>query len=158
MGKKTQTYEEVKEQLDSLKQSQKEVRDELKAFLKENKIKRGTPVEEVKTKATAKAYKKLLGTIESNASTIEELKEQAKTLKPAKVRQSKYDYPEGVETAADKKKYRAEQRRKAKAAEKAAAGEGEEETKKASKKSGKKAGKKSGKKAKAEASTEEAED
>ena len=111
---KPKTYEDAQEALVAAKSEHKELKAELKAFRKENKLKGDKVPEDAKL---AKAYEKLTAKEEKSTAEVNELKDLVKELKPVKERQTKYVYPEGMDEA-EKKKYRAKMRREAKAGEK----------------------------------------
>lgn len=155
MGK-PKSYEEAQEARQAAQEAAKELRTELAAFCKENKIKRGTAPDELgdDVKASvAKKYKTLFNKNEKAREAVADAKATEKELKPRKERASKYDYPDDVTTPEQKKKYRAKMRREAKAAEK---GDDKKSSKKSSsKKSSSKGGKKTSKKtSKKEAATD----
>jgi hypothetical protein len=109
---------EAKEALAQAKEERKAAKEELRAFEKENDLEKGGD------HSANKKWAKLNGSLEKKEALIAEIEESMKDLKSEKVaRVSKYEYPEDVVSAADKKKFRAAARA---AAKKAAKGETEE--------------------------------
>lgn len=104
----------------------KEAKATLSEFKKENKIKGEDAPEDEKL---AKKFNKLVKAVETAQEDFDEAKALAKELKPAKERETKYEYPEGMDDPKEKKKFRAAQRSASKKEEKA--------DKKADKKKGK---------------------
>jgi hypothetical protein len=122
MGK-PKSFEEAQEQFKAAKENLMAAKTELREFMVENKIKKGATPEDPKI---LKKFEILTKKVETTRESAEALKEALKELKPKKVRETKYVYPEGM-TDKDKKKFRAAQRRAKNAAEKPAkepAGEG----------------------------------
>lgn len=127
MAKKT--YAEVKESLPGLKDEAKQAKKDLKSFLKSNSL------EEGKEYPDNKKWVKIKGLVDKTAKAVtdaEAFMAENKEKKEGKPRSTKYEYPAEITTAAEKKKYRAQQRSAAKAAEKG------EKTEKAGKKDKKK--------------------
>lgn len=110
------TYEEAIEIANQKKEELRTAKAELKAFRKENKLKAD---EEPEDQKLAKQFNKLAKAVEAAEEAHTTAAEEAKKLKPATTRVSKYEYPEGM-TAQEKKRFRAKARA---AARKAAKGE-----------------------------------
>lgn len=106
------TFESAQEKLVSSKEELTAKRDELANWMKEKGLKKtDVPTEE----KALKKYTRLKSEIDALTATREELKEFVKNNKPAKVRDTKYNYPENA-TGDDKKKFRQLMRQKAKSA------------------------------------------
>lgn len=149
---KFKNYDEATKAVDESKKVRTAAKEALEAFCKTNKIKKGTPSSEVDKKLRGE-YKTLTAAYQEARKAVDEASEAAKALKPAKVRETKYDYPADCVTAEQKKKFRTAARAAAKRAEKPAKADKpakSEKSAKENKKSGKKAGKKSGSKNKPE--------
>lgn len=114
MSKTKKTYEEVIELQEVAKTKLGEAKEALKIFRAENKIKRNKPIEDEKLQ---KAFDKVEAKVTSAKEAFDALKAEAKALKPKTTRGVKYTYPEGMDDANDRKKYRAKMRREAKRAE-----------------------------------------
>lgn len=112
---KPKTYEEALELMDAKKEKLSELKQGLREWKKENKIKRNKPVEDEKL-ATQLTKKEEVVTKAQEA--YDTARDSAKELKPQKDRVSKYEYPADCITDKDKKRYRAKMRRDAKAGEK----------------------------------------
>jgi hypothetical protein len=113
MGK-PKTFEEAQEQFEALREALKEAKNELREFMVENKIKKDKTPEDPKL---AKKFEGLTKKVDAAKTAAEQAKESVKELKPKKVRETKYEYPDGL-TDKEKKKFRAKMRREAKAGEK----------------------------------------
>lgn len=126
MAKKTK--EELKEQLKSLKEERKAAKEELRGFEKENKLAKGED-----HSGDAKHGKKwaklnqVVSNKEEKIAKVEASLEETKGEKGSGGFRQKYEYPDDITSAEDKKKYRAKMRAAAKRAEK---GESEEKPKK----------------------------
>lgn len=116
--KEVKDYDSAIELQKAGKTELKAAREELRAFKKENKIKKDAKVED---KKIASKLEKLEATVVALKEKQETIDEKVKELKPRKDRVVKYEYPEGL-TDAEKKSYRAKKRREA---NKAAKGEDE---------------------------------
>ena len=108
------TYDSAVKQLKGVKADLKEARNELNAFLKENKLKKTQ--DHSKDKKHGKAYKALKATIKTLEEQRDDFQTFAKENKPKKERSYKYGYPEDIKTGDDRKKFRTKMRAKAKAA------------------------------------------
>jgi len=132
MGKLTfKTYEEAQESLSATKEELKVAKEEKKEYAKEHGL--SSKEDHSEDPKHGKTWKKLKAMVEKKEGIIEETKAWMADNKPVKERAAravKYDYPSEM-TAAEKKKYRAEQRREKAKAEK---GESGEKTEKKSKK------------------------
>jgi hypothetical protein len=113
---KKMTYDEAKEQLVNLRGDLKDARTALRDFLKENKLKRGVDHSNHETKKIAQKFKSLNKKITDFEAKKTELQTFIKENKPKAVRESKYNYPPEIESALDKKKFRARMRAQAKRA------------------------------------------
>lgn len=111
---KAKTFEEAQEQFNAAKEALKDAKTVLREFTIENKIKKDKAPEDPKL---ASKFEKLNKAVEKAREDAEAAKEAVKELKPKKVRETKYEYPEGM-TDKEKKKYRAKVRRDKLAAEK----------------------------------------
>lgn len=111
---KIKSFEEAKDALVEQKNSLKENKAELKEFKKEHKLKGDKQPEGAKLE---KQFGKLNHRVDKGITKVAELKELVKELKPAKDRQTKYEYPDGLDDKG-KKKFRAAARRALKSAEK----------------------------------------
>lgn len=115
MGKLT--YQSAKEELPSAKEERDVAKQELQDFLKANKLKKGEDHSKNPDKKIAKGFKAVKELYEGKQKRVETLISFIKENKPApSERESKYNYPKGVETSADKKKFRSIMRGKAKKA------------------------------------------
>lgn len=126
---KPKTYDEALEQLNTAKEKLSEVKDGLREFKKENKIRRNKPVEDEKIAAQLEKKEEI---VDKAREKVDLAKEAAKELKPRKERVTKYIYPDDCITDKDKKKFRAKARRDAK--KKDEGDEGKEEKKSPKKK------------------------
>jgi len=108
---KAKTYEEALEIMEAAKAKYAELKEELREFKKEHKVRRDKPVEDAKIAAQ---LEKKEAALEKALAASEEAKEVAKGLKPSKDRVSKYEYPEDCVSDKDKKRYRTKMRRDAK--------------------------------------------
>ena len=116
MSKNEITYEQAQEAASVKKEALKAVKAEAKEFRKENKLRPDdTPTDE----KLAKKLAKLTSAVEKAQKEYDDAVEAMKALKPKTVRQSKYEYPDGM-TAQEKKRFRAKSRAEARKAEKAA--------------------------------------
>lgn len=113
--KDQKAYDEVLAKAKAKKEELAEAKKDLRAWKKENKIKRNKPVEDEKLK---KALEKKETQLEKLTSEHEKALKAAKDLKPASSRRTKYEYPADCVTDQDKKKYRAKMRREKAKAEK----------------------------------------
>lgn len=132
---KFKDIEEADEALKSAKEEREVATNELKAFKTEHKLKGD---EEPTEEKIAKRLKKLKETQAKKREAVDAIitwKKENKPKKEPKIRETKYDYPEGA-TAMDKKKFRASARAAAKRAEKEAAGGGKKDKKKDKEKEG----------------------
>lgn len=124
------TLEQATEAVQLKKDAVKTAKAELRAFRKENKLKPDDVPGEVKI---IKSLDKLTKKLDEAQAELEAAQEVEKSMRPAKGRAAKYEFPADCVTAADKKKYRAKKRREAKAelkaAEKAANPDASEEKK-----------------------------
>lgn len=107
------TYDSAKSQLEPKKAELKAKREELQAWLKEKGLKKTE--DHSKDEKYGKKFTRLTGEIKALEEETNKLREFMKNNKPAKVRTTKYNYPEGA-TADDKKKFRQKARVSAKAA------------------------------------------
>lgn len=114
---KAKTYEQAQEELASAKATRKECNEAMAEFLKENKLKKGEDYSGHSDEKIAKKWKKLAAAQTEARAAVTAAEEAEKALKPKAERASKYEYPEDVVTADDRKKYRAKMRNAAKAAE-----------------------------------------
>lgn len=115
MGKsKFASYEEAQEALAPAKEELGVAKEELKAFRKEAGIKKDETPTDPKVK---KRFDKFVENVEKKQKEVEEIKTYLADNKPAKVRESKYEYPEDCTSDSDRKKYRAKMRRQAAAGE-----------------------------------------
>lgn len=113
------TFEEATAALEEIKGALTEERKEFKSFLKKNKLKVGKDYSTHKELGEEfSAHNDKLAELQA---TREELMAFTKENKPRKERQTQYDYPEGVTSTEEKKKYRAKVRAEKKRAEKAKA-------------------------------------
>ena len=113
---KDKTHDEAKEALAEAKEAKKAAKTELKSFDKKNKVKKGDDSD--LKKDFRKERKNLAEVVETTEGDFSSAKELVKKLKPKKVRESKYDYPEDVKgDPKAEKRYRASMRAKAKAAD-----------------------------------------
>jgi len=131
---KDQTHEQALEQVTATKEALKEARVTLREFKAENKIKRDKVPEDEKI---AKKLITLNEAVDTARELVDEAKAAEKELRPRKIRETKYDYPEGMDDK-EKKRFRAKIRREKKAAEKAEAGDGDGDAKPKAKKTIKK--------------------
>ena len=131
MSESKLTLEEAVAALDTKKADAKTARLELKAFMKEHKIKEGETPEDEKL---AKKLNKLADAYTKAQAGVEKATEAVKGLKPKAARATTYEYPEGM-SAAEKKKFRSQARAAAKKAAKAAEKGDEPAKEKKSKKS-----------------------
>ena len=113
---KPKTFEEAQEQFTAAKEALKEAKTELREFMVENKIKKDKAPEDQKL---VKRLEQLQRKVDVAQTSAENAKESLTELKPKKVRETKYVYPEGM-TDKDKKKFRAAERRKLKNVDKPA--------------------------------------
>lgn len=131
MAKKT--YAEVKESLGTLKDEAKQAKKDLKNFCKDQKL-------DPEAEHTGnKKWVKLKALVDKSSKQVAEAEAwlaENKEKKEGKPRATKYEYPAEVQTAADKKKWRAKARAEAKRKEK---GESTDKGEKASKKKDKEA-------------------
>ena len=111
---KPKDFDEAQKQFADAKEALKEAKTELREFLIENKIKKDKAPEDPKLIKRLEILQKKADTAQTFA---EAAKEAVKELKPKKVRETKYVYPEGM-TDKDKKKFRAAARRKVKGIDK----------------------------------------
>lgn len=120
MGKlKVTTMEEATELLSSTKEELNAAKEEKSVYLKENGLKKND--DHSSDKKHGKNITRMDGVIAKKRELIDELKTWMQENKPAKEKKEravKYDYPEDVVSAEDKKKYRAKQRTAAKNADK----------------------------------------
>jgi hypothetical protein len=133
MAKKT--FAERKEELTSLKEDAKQARKDYKNFCKEAKL--DPEVDNSADGKNGKKWTKLKALVEKTSKAVTETETwlaENKESKERTPRASKYEYPAEVVTAADKKKYRAQQRASANKKDK---GEGGEKSSKKNKKKGK---------------------
>ena len=130
MAKKELTYEEAVELTKAATKTRQEASAAKEAYAKEHGLK--TKKDHSDDPKHGKAWKALQKVYKAAKAEEEAAKETEKGLKPKVVKSSKYEYPEDVITADDKKKYRAKMRASAKAADKKEA-KGEKSDKKASK-------------------------
>ena len=107
---KDQTYEEALEELTTAKETLSEAKTTKRDFMKENKIKRNTVPDDSKL---ASKLEKHENAVTKAQEKVDDARETAKGLKPRKVRETKYEYPEGM-TDKEKKRFRAKKRREAK--------------------------------------------
>jgi hypothetical protein len=114
MGKTKMTFEEAVTAKETKFGELKEAKAALIEFKKENKLKGDAEPDDVKL---TKKFGKLKDAVDSAQEDFDAAKVTVKELKPAKERQVKYDYPEGI-SAQDKKKFRAAARAAAKKEEK----------------------------------------
>jgi len=119
MGKKFKTFEDATAAMDTAKSARKAAREALKQFEVDNKLKHRE--DHSGDKKLGKQWSKLNDALQAQITAFEDAEAASKELKPAKQRESKYDYPADVTTAEQKKKYRTAQRAAAKKAEKEAA-------------------------------------
>ena len=107
----TQKHEEALVALADAKQAVKDAKAKKAEYLKKNKLKKTEDhsADEVHGPKLAK----LDTTIGKKEATVVKKKEAAKKAKPSKVRESKYEYPEGCESAKDKKRHRTKLRNEA---------------------------------------------
>ena len=134
MGKTKMTLDEAVAAKETKLAELKEAKANLNEFKKENKIKGDAEPEGEKLQ---KKYTKLQAAVETTQEELDAIKETVKELKPAKVRESKYEYPEGLD-AKEKKKFRTAARAAAKKAEKPAKEAKKEKVEKEEKKADKK--------------------
>jgi hypothetical protein len=116
MSKVEITYEQAVEVVEEKKATLKTAKAEAREFRKENKLR---PDDEPADEKVAKKLGKVNAAVEKAQKELDEAMAKAKELKPKTVRESQYDYPEGM-TAQEKKKFRAKARAEARRAEKAA--------------------------------------
>lgn len=148
MAKET-THEDALAKQKEAKKAIAEAKAELKAYFKENKLK--STEDYSKDKKHGKKIARLEKNVEKAETAFAKAKEEAKATKPAATRRTKYEYPPEIDTPQLRKKYRQEQRAKAKKAEK---GETDTEAKpKAKKAEPKTKAKKAAPKAKAKKAT-----
>lgn len=114
---KAKTFEEAQAVLATAKAEKKEALASLRSYCAENKLKQKVEPTEAKHQ---KKWKSLTEAYEKAKEMVEAAETHAKELKPSGNRKTKYEYPDGVTTAEEKKKYRAKLRADAKKAEKAA--------------------------------------
>lgn len=119
MGKKFKTFEDATAAMETAKSGRKAAREALKQFEVDNKLKHRE--DHSGDKKLGKQWSKLNDALQAQITAFEDAETASKELKPAKERESKYDYPADVTTAEQKKKYRTTQRAAAKKAEKEAA-------------------------------------
>lgn len=132
----TTNYDEALTAQAEGKETVKQAKTALKAYLSENKLSKTEDHSE--DPKHGKKIKRLTSAVEKAQKAMETLNADVKELKPKKERASKYEYPEGL-SAAEKKKFRAKQRaeanREKKKAEKGeSAGNADKKGKKTSKK------------------------
>jgi hypothetical protein len=114
------TPEEIKERLSNAKEKVLTTKDALKAFVKENGLKKGEDHSKNEDSKIAKKFVKLTQDVADAEARVEKYQELLKGSKGAAKKSSgggaktTYVYPAGVETAEDKKKFRAETRSKCK--------------------------------------------
>ena len=109
------TYDSAKEELIAVKGSLKEVAEERRAFLKDNKLKKTEDHSKSKDKKIAAAYSKQQKAIDTLSDQKQELITFMKENKPKTERVTKYAYPAGI-NAEERKKFRANCRASAKRA------------------------------------------
>lgn len=119
MAKEKLSAEEIKEKLSSAKEKAQEAKDALKAFCKENGLKKDEDHSSHEDEKIAKKFKALKAEVDEKAQRVQKwtakLKETKKSGKGGGIK-AKYTYPKDVTSSADKKKYRSETRSKAKRA------------------------------------------
>jgi hypothetical protein len=128
------SYEEAVEARNAQKEALNDAKKALKAFLKENEIKDVEAIEDAKL---SKKYNKFQTAVEEANAELDATNEEVKALRPKKENPAfakKYEYPEGITTAEDKKKYRTKLRRDAKKAVEAESEESADKPVKESKK------------------------
>lgn len=99
---KKMSYDEALEEQKTVKSSIKELRGELKDYLKENKVTAKEPATGKVLKSIEAKEKK----IEAAKKTLSEINDFIKENKPVKVRETKYNYPDWAEDSELKKKFR----------------------------------------------------
>lgn len=124
---KTKSYEDLRKELDAAKEKRSAAREALKEFCKTNKIKEGVEASSIEKKDLRIKYKELRKAADEAKASVEALSAETKAAKPAKVRETKYDYPADCVTADQKKKFRSAQRAAEKRKAKEAAGGGKKE-------------------------------
>jgi hypothetical protein len=138
MAKKT--YAERKEELTSLKEDAKQARKDFKNFCKEAKL--DPEADSAADAKHGKKWTKLKALVDKTAKAVTETETwltENKEKKERTERASKYTYPPEITTAADKKKYRAQQRAAANKKDKGEAAGTEKVSKKKKKKTEEKA-------------------
>lgn len=110
MGK-FKSHEEAVKAFEEQKAKLKAAREKRDAFEKANKLRKGQIPDD---KKLAKEYTALAGTVKTEKAALETIEAEEKALRPAKEKTTKYVYPPEVVSEADKKKFRAAQRRKLK--------------------------------------------
>lgn len=107
MSKKTR--EELKAELASNKEELGVAKEELKAFEKANSLKKGE--DHSANAKVGKKWTKLNDMVTKKTKAVEDARAAVTAAKPeAKTRETNYVYPKEIETAADKKKFRAKAR------------------------------------------------
>lgn len=123
MAKKTKA--ELKEDLKAAKEELKVARTEKRDFEKSNKLEKDA--DHSGNEKSGKRWTKLNDMVVKKQAAVDKIQVAIDEAAPeATVRAVKYDYPEDVVTALDKKKYRAAQRAAKKKAEKEANGSAKE--------------------------------
>ena len=103
--KKFENYEDAKAAKETAKETLKTAKAELRTFKKENSIK---DPEEIEDKKIRKEFDKLQKAVDVASEELDNINDQCKELKPAGTGAfaQRYEYPEGMDDKAERKKYR----------------------------------------------------
>lgn len=114
---KSKSRAELKEDLSAAKEELKVAKGELRDYEKTSKLAKGE--DHSSDEKHGKKWTKMNDMVTKKQTAVDTIQEAYTAAKPEKVdRPSKYDYPADIQTAADKKKFRAKARAEKKRAEK----------------------------------------